>query len=621
MKKLYFLITATLVVATAHGQFAAKKAFPKNKISHESVVVKGNAKGYKGAVIWENDFSNPTDWVMDNEAGNNDNWVITTAGPSGDYKINKIVSTSGGNFALFDSDKLCSGDQNANLSTVNPVNLSAYPAVSLQFEQYYRRYQDKTYIEVSSDNVNWDTYEVNTELGVNDFVTSNPTVYRLDISPSAAGKATVWIRFNYIGGCDYAWMVDDVKLVETPNKDMAITSIQVDNGGPTQFFEYGEQPLSQSHLLITRVSIRNKGGQTQNATVNIDVKKDGASFGTYYNAVPVVIEPGKDSTFEIEAFTPTAVGNYQFLFTVSSSSSDVDDDLANNTMKDSLYITNGIWSDKECQQYKRRAYNFEAGGTGPNYADVTVSQAFQVFNDGDMAYSITTVFPDLASAGFSADQPIYVDIHRFNTNTYTGEFTSADYTTVGSVNEFNVGSADITGTTSPVIYKTLRFADPVSLTQGLYVVTIHALGGEYVFNAAMGSPDNKDRSGALLGDISSTSPSNFYPYGDVAPFIKLNLDANVGVKKTVANNFFVGQNQPNPFNTNSTVSYQLKEAGAVNFEVMDVTGKVVKSVNKGVQGAGMHAISLSAADFNAGVYFYTLTINGVKVSKKMIITE
>jgi|GEM_PF-4296980 len=59
--------------------------------------------------FFTDDFSNSNYWTMtDLTNGGAQNWVIGTNGPTGTFSaaMNAIASTSGGNFALFDSDAL-----------------------------------------------------------------------------------------------------------------------------------------------------------------------------------------------------------------------------------------------------------------------------------------------------------------------------------------------------------------------------------------------------------------------------------------------------------------------------------------------------------------------------------
>jgi hypothetical protein len=81
------------------------------------------------------------------------------------------------------------------------------------------------------------------------------------------------------------------------------------------------------------------------------------------------------------------------------------------------------------------------------------------------------------------------------------------------------------------------------------------------------------------------------------------------------------QNYPNPSNSITTVKYALENQANVTFEVMDVTGKKVISSNEGSRNAGTHSIEINTSELNAGIYFYSIVVNGNMITKKMTITK
>ena len=92
--------------------------------------------------------------------------------------------------------------------------------------------------------------------------------------------------------------------------------------------------------------------------------------------------------------------------------------------------------------------------------------------------------------------------------------------------------------------------------------------------------------------------------------------SSVGIKELEANGSVLGQNVPNPFNGESTVSYKLtKEAASVSFMVTDVMGRVVSS-EKVSSNTGTHTVKLGS--YAAGLYYYTLNVDGKTSTKKMI---
>jgi Secretion system C-terminal sorting domain len=93
-------------------------------------------------------------------------------------------------------------------------------------------------------------------------------------------------------------------------------------------------------------------------------------------------------------------------------------------------------------------------------------------------------------------------------------------------------------------------------------------------------------------------------------------NSSVGVKELQNNGFTLSQNVPNPTSGTSTVSYQLvKEAGSVIFTVTDVMGRIISS-EKAASSTGAHTISLGS--YAAGVYYYSISVDGKSITKKMI---
>jgi hypothetical protein len=79
----------------------------------------------------------------------------------------------------------------------------------------------------------------------------------------------------------------------------------------------------------------------------------------------------------------------------------------------------------------------------------------------------------------------------------------------------------------------------------------------------------------------------------------------------------LSQNIPNPFTKESTVNYNLaKEVASAVFTVTDVMGRVVSSEKVGTS-VGNHSIKLGA--YAAGLYYYSLNVDGNVTTKKMIV--
>jgi hypothetical protein len=97
---------------------------------------------------------------------------------------------------------------------------------------------------------------------------------------------------------------------------------------------------------------------------------------------------------------------------------------------------------------------------------------------------------------------------------------------------------------------------------------------------------------------------------------KLSTGVATSVSEIEKNGFALGQNTPNPFISGSTVNYHLtKDANAAIFMVTDITGRIISS-EKVSTSTGTHSVNLGS--YAAGVYYYSLNVDGIVTTKKMI---
>lgn len=81
--------------------------------------------------------------------------------------------------------------------------------------------------------------------------------------------------------------------------------------------------------------------------------------------------------------------------------------------------------------------------------------------------------------------------------------------------------------------------------------------------------------------------------------------------------FVVGQNSPNPFAYQTEVTIYLNESSSLELGVFDLTGKQLIKRNLGELPKGNHIVTIDGSQLNTGIYFYTLSAQGYRVTKKM----
>ncbi len=84
----------------------------------------------------------------------------------------------------------------------------------------------------------------------------------------------------------------------------------------------------------------------------------------------------------------------------------------------------------------------------------------------------------------------------------------------------------------------------------------------------------------------------------------------------------LGNAQPNPFDSATSITFALPEAGHVDLAVYNVSGQRVATLVDAARDAGRYDATWNGRDENGGrvstgVYFYRLTVNGESLTKKM----
>lgn len=118
--------------------------------------------------------------------------------------------------------------------------------------------------------------------------------------------------------------------------------------------------------------------------------------------------------------------------------------------------------------------------------------------------------------------------------------------------------------------------------------------------------------------------SVFYSTGRAAFYLGYWIDFSMrfvyspaSINELGKNTFGLTQNIPNPFTKESVVKYNLtKDVNSAVFTVTDVMGRVISSENVGTT-TGTHSVKLGA--YAAGLYYYSLNVDGNVTTKKMIV--
>lgn len=88
------------------------------------------------------------------------------------------------------------------------------------------------------------------------------------------------------------------------------------------------------------------------------------------------------------------------------------------------------------------------------------------------------------------------------------------------------------------------------------------------------------------------------------------------------NSFFIYQNFPNPFNSITTIRYQLSVASKLELNIYNVLGKKVQTLVNRRQQSGSYKVEWNANNFPSGIYLCRLvTEKGFSQSRKFILLK
>jgi len=81
------------------------------------------------------------------------------------------------------------------------------------------------------------------------------------------------------------------------------------------------------------------------------------------------------------------------------------------------------------------------------------------------------------------------------------------------------------------------------------------------------------------------------------------------------------QNYPNPFNPGTYINFTIPKNDYVRIFVNDITGKLVRLINLGICKAGNYNVHFIGDNLSSGIYFYTISTNNFKATKKMLLLK
>lgn len=562
-----------------------------------------------GEVLYEDDFSVASNWTM-TALLETANWEIVTEEPTvvNDYVGTMASTTEANGFALFNGIQyLVHGTvtpQNATLTFNTTLNCLDVENVTLEFEQRYRHfYYEQTWVEVSdNDGVSYDyTYAINSDAVSNAPSTQN--LERINITAAAAGKEFVKIRFRWIsteGGLDfgsgYAWMIDDFKVRDSWYYDQKILTTYHRSGIGGYMpngLDYYQISSSQVTEIIFSGITENMGGQVQeNAKLNVEITGPIGYSGTSTGIdLPIL---AIDSMACSSSFIPTLEGNYQLKYWFDCDSTE------EYTLNDTLYSS----FKRTAAEYGRAnaiTSGFFQNIEGNEGNPVLIGNVMEIFSAQDFC----EIRVGISNSPNNIGKNIYGKV-------YVYDETAMNFVYLQESSDHTISAAENGGFAS-MHTPTMYFEEG----QTILVLVGHYGGASDVEFRMAQKVEEQSVLGFLPGE---TIP--FYLENPNAMMVSLDFPDCEDITEEVYNpTFELVENQPNPCNETTVISYSLQEQNQVTFNLYDALGNVIKTMNLGQETTGFHYFELNTSDLNEGVYFYTLTVGDQSQTKRMVVTK
>jgi hypothetical protein len=638
MKKIYISICALAISFSVFAQVASQTIdYSKNfnQVEYINEASKSNSLTPITNIVWGSDFSNPSDWVLDNDGQNPPDygWSID---PNADgwWSSTGINSTSGGNFAEVSNGPTSSpaGGVIYTMTTAQPINIFdsiGSGNATLSFEEYGARFYDLQEVQISTDGTTFTTvgdnlsYSQLTSNGGSAY--ANPTLREINIAPYIGNTpTTVWVRFSWTSALAltvndpnyyntwiaYGWYIDDVKIAESPAnritmEDEVIGGFWIDyanysGSGLNDIYglDYSITPLSQiqNHPYAIESILKNEGTSSQEVTLNYDVTGTAISSGSSSVAT---LAPG-DSVIQSAAFSPTAIGNYSIDIygTADSVGAGVTTTLS-NTENRNIEVTDYIYG-KDLGELTSGSWIL--GGPGDQWHFTT---RYEMYAD-EQLYSLRAYITNESVIGAEVKAIIY-EVDSTATNSVIILAESDNYTITSS----DLGS-----------WVDIPFVSPINLFSGyayefgiagfqhpvdsVYVGT----SGESMYN---GEHSLFDEMG-LNPNSNGTAGTPTWYYLTSTPMVRMNFDpasvisAVSGVKQTIFNVY------PNPSNGEFVIA--LDATAKYDVTITNVLGQTVYS---GTTSSDDLKTEIDLSNFGKGVYTVELKNNNSTYVEKVIV--
>ena len=174
--------------------------------------------------------------------------------------------------------------------------------------------------------------------------------------------------------------------------------------------------------------------------------------------------------------------------------------------------------------------------------------------------------------------------------------------------------------TSGTVFDTISFTDQSSYNPTSWL---------WLFPGSSTPSSTQQNPGVIMYLAGGTYPvtliaSNSFGNDTLVRTCYITIEPYLGIQQTgngIPGKFSLKQNYPNPFNPMTKLNFQLPKSGFTRLVISDVTGKTISILVNEELNAGTYEVDWDASEYSSGVYFYTLTSDDFRETKKMLMIK
>ena len=588
--------------------------------------------------FWSEDFANgiPAGWTSEDASSQNAiwTWCNDPASDDGDPGCPEIwedgtnnqipfqATTAENGFVTLDSDDYgeLPTDHISELTTT-AFDFSNKSKVFLRFQNHLGTYtydaDDKALIRVSTDKINWTSYQVFSGLTTTVRWSENPFIAIVDITPTAASQTTVYIQWQWTGNYEYHWNIDDVEIYDenpTAKHDLAVGDI---------FFPLSSFATPASEIKTDTCAfyafVSNNGLVDQHNVKLKAIVLDETESVIFADSVTIGTLPVgyKDSLMVTPNLWAPEVdlGLYTIQYEVSADSTD--GRIADNVKATTFAATSDFFAKEDgAEQFYRPGTLTDPWYVMNYYRFSKSSQEKYMATSIDFAH--TTNAGELAITEVSAGgylMRVNDDIDdNLNNLDDSDFFASFEWLGLGDyvANDSTIDDGGI----RTIALTDLNSGNPgVALeTGGRYVVAISYAGASNVVFQGYNN-DNK----YFFTSTLQYGGGSFFTFGeDVNAVVRLNLSL-VSTSDEVALPTEAMQVFPNPATDQVNLGVKLAEEGPATVTIADLSGRVI--LTREYDSLQQQVLNFKLPSLASGIYLARIATEKGTLTKRFNVTK